>query len=156
MYTIDSPEKSEYPDMLKVWESSVRATHHFLNNDHIEDIKKIIREKEIFDHMNLTCARDSSRNILGIMGTSEENLDMLFIDARFIGRGIGKLLLFHAMNDLKITKVDVNEQNEQALQFYQNFGFHIVSRSACDDNGLPFPILHLQLARTLWHDGNEN
>ena len=147
MFILDKPGKRDYPDMLKVWESSVRATHHFLKNSDIEDLKSIIEEKEIFDHLNLTCARDKNGNILGIMGTFEENLEMLFVDSNFLRQGIGKLLLLHAINDLKIKNVDVNEQNEQALRFYQYFGFRIISRSELDETGRSFPILHMRLNR---------
>src|SRR5580765_7244879 len=120
MYKLDTPQKNEYPVLLDVWESSVRATHHFLKKNDIEIFKKIIREKDVFNHVNLTCARDINNNILGIMGVSQDKLEMLFIDAGFIGHGIGKLLLRHAITNLNITKVDVNEQNEQALKFYEH------------------------------------
>ena len=145
MYKLDVPEKSEYSTLLNVWESSVRATHHFLEKNDIEGFKKIIQEKDVFNHVNLTCARDSNNNIVGFMGVSKDSVEMLFIDSRFIGKGIGKMLLLHAINDLNITRVDVNEQNEQALKFYEHFGFKITSRSELDGTGKPYPILHMQL-----------
>ena len=42
-------------------------------------------------------------------------------------------------------KVDVNEQNEKALQFYLHLGFQVIGRDETDSMGKPFPILHLQL-----------
>jgi putative acetyltransferase len=42
---------------------------------------------------------------------------MLFINSNVIRQGIGRMLLLHAINDLGITRVDVNEQNEQAIGF---------------------------------------
>lgn len=156
MYKLDAPQKSEYATLLDVWESSVRATHHFLEKKDIEIFKKIIQEKDVFNHVNLTCARDMNNNILGFMGVSKDSLEMLFIDARSIGKGIGKLLLLHAMKDLNITKVDVNEQNERALKFYEHFGFKVTSRSELDGTGKPYPILHMQLQeRTVTNSGAE-
>jgi putative acetyltransferase len=145
MYKLDIPQKNEYPVLLDVWESSVRATHHFLKKNDIEILKKIIQEKDVFSHVSLTCARDINDNILGIMGVSADNLEMLFIDSRFIGQGIGKLLLRHAITNLNITKVDVNEQNIQAIKFYEHFGFKVTSRSEHDEMGKPYPILHMQI-----------
>ena len=145
MYTLDIPQKTEYAVLLKVWESSVMATHHFLQKNDIHVFKKMILEKEIFSQVNITYARDSSNNILGFMGVAEDNLEMLFIDPDHIGKGIGKLLLLDAINRFNITKVDVNEQNEQALKFYEHFGFKIISRSELDSTGRPYPILHMQL-----------
>ncbi|ENH9207696.1 GNAT family N-acetyltransferase, partial [Vibrio vulnificus] len=46
---------------------------------------------------------------------------------------------------LGVTKVDVNEQNPQAVGFYEHMGFKVVSRSPLDDMGKPFPILHMTL-----------
>jgi putative acetyltransferase len=145
MYKLDTAQKGEYPALLDVWESSVRATHHFLKKNDIEILKKIIQEKDVFNHVNLTCARDTNNNIVGIMGVSQDKLEMLFIDSRFIGQGIGKLLLLHAITNLNVTKVDVNEQNEEALKFYEHFGFKVTSRSEFDETGKPYPILHMQI-----------
>lgn len=156
MYKLDAPQKTEYSTLLDVWESSVRATHHFLEREDIEVFKKIIQEKDVFNQVNLTCARDINNNILGFMGVSKDSLEMLFIDSRSIGKGIGRILLLHAINDFNITKVDVNEQNEQALKFYEHFGFKITSRSELDGTGKPYPILHMQLQeRTVANIGVE-
>ena len=43
------------------------------------------------------------------------------------------------------TKVDVNDQNLSALNFYKAKGFRIISRDETDDVGRPYPILHLSL-----------
>ena len=45
------------------------------------------------------------------------------------------MLVQHAINDLGITRVDVNEQNEQALGFYEHLGFKVTSRSDLDGQG---------------------
>lgn len=145
MYKLDIPQKTEYSILLEIWESSVRATHHFLKKKDFEVLKKIIQEKDVFSHVNLTCARGTNNNILGFMGVSKDNLEMLFIDSSSIGQGIVKLLLLHAITNLSIAKVDVNEQNTQALKFYEHFGFKATSRSELDGTGKPYPILHMQL-----------
>lgn len=145
MYRLDIPQKNEYETLINVWESSVRATYHFLKNNDIEFFKRTIQEKDVLNHVSLICARDSNDRIQGFMGIAENNLEMLFIDSAFLGRGIGKLLLLHAIDNFNITKVDVNEQNEKALKFYEHFGFKVISRSEFDGTGKPFPILHMQL-----------
>ncbi len=145
MYRIDKVSRNEFPDLLQVWESSVRETHHFLNDGDIDFFKNFIQEKDVFGQVNLACARDQSGRIGGFLGTAGENLEMLFIDAAERGKGIGKMLLTHAVIELKITKVDVNEQNEQAVGFYTHFGFETISRSEVDGLGKPYPILHMEL-----------
>jgi len=145
MCRLDTPRKDEYNTLLKIWESSVRYTHHFLTETDIEDLKKIIQEKQIFTLVNLTYARDDNNTILAFIGVVGENIEMLFVDADYMRRGIGKNLLLHAVHNLKANKVDVNEQNKQAVRFYERFGFKIVSRCEVDAHGKPFPILHMQL-----------
>ena len=145
MYKLDTPLKSEYPDLLRIWESSVRATHRFLKEEDILFFKKVIEENDVFSLVHLTCARSESHQILGFMGISGDNLEMLFVESACMGQGIGKMLLLHAINNLDIARVDVNEQNEQALRFYEHFGFRTTSRSELDGTGKPFPILHMQL-----------
>jgi len=56
-----------------------------------------------------------------------------------------KLVILHAINDLKVKKVDVNEQNPQAIGFYEHIRFEIINRSELDGLGKPYPILHMQL-----------
>jgi putative acetyltransferase len=143
-FTLDTPHPDEYSALVDVWESSVRATHNFLKKKDIGIFKKLIQEKEVFKHLNLTCARGNNNIIAGIMGVSNESLEMLFVHSEFIGRGVGKLLLLHAVADLNVTKVDVNEQNQRALKFYEHFGFKVTSRSELDETGKPYPILHMQ------------
>jgi putative acetyltransferase len=146
MYTLTTPAKTDYPILLTIWEASVRATHHFLRQGDIEFFKKIIQEEKVFDLVELTVVQDQNGEILGFMGVAGESLEMIFLAPKARGRGIGKLLMQHALKDWKITKVDVNEQNEAALRFYECFGFEIVGRSALDGTGKPYPILHMQLS----------
>ena len=41
--------------------------------------------------------------------------------------------------------LDVNEQNPQAVGFYEHEGFVVAGRSPVDDAGRPFPLLHMRL-----------
>lgn len=52
----------------------------------------------------------------------------------------------HAIAALGARRVDVNEQNEQALGFYRRLGFAQVGRSPLDGEGRPYPLLHLAQA----------
>ncbi|PLX92501.1 MAG: GNAT family N-acetyltransferase, partial [Desulfuromonas sp.] len=61
------------------------------------------------------------------------------------GKGIGALLVAYAINAQGATNVDVNEQNGQALGFYQHLGFSVTGRSPVDGQGKPYPLLHMAL-----------
>ncbi len=145
MHISDQVQRSEYPILLQIWESSVKATHHFLREGDVELFKNFIREKDVFSQVTLLCNRNEHNSITGFMGIAGNSLEMLFIDAAYRGQGIGKILLLHAINNLQVTHVDVNEQNEQAIKFYERYGFKTISRSETDGMGKPYPILHMEL-----------
>ena len=67
------------------------------------------------------------------------------ITNNYWGTGIGKKLVTYAINHLQVTKVDVNEQNIQAVGFYKHIGFNTYKRSDLDGEGKEYPILHMQL-----------
>lgn len=82
---------------------------------------------------------------MGFVGASETKLEMLFVDSHSRGQGIGKALLLYVVSELGVTTVDVNEQNEQAVGFYRHEGFRVVSRRDLDDQGRPYPLLHMRI-----------
>lgn len=134
----------DYPELLAVWENSVRATHDFITEDDIAFFKPIIIE-QAFPNVTLKCIKDENKTILGFVGVHECKIEMLFILNSARGKGIGKALLNFAVEQLAANKVDVNEQNPLAVGFYQHMGFKVTSRSPLDDMGKPFPILHMDL-----------
>ncbi len=141
---IGTISQSEYKDVLAVWEASVRATHHFLTEEDIEYFKPLILNTYL-DAVELRGIKNNDQKIIGFMGVAGQNLEMLFIHPDERGKGIGKALLCFAIESLNVIKVDVNEQNQQAVGFYENFGFEIVNRSELDASGKPYPILYMEL-----------
>lgn len=141
---IETVTKADYPELLAVWESSVRATHHFLVEADIAYFKPLIIGS-YFDLVELRCVKDKLGQIVGFSGVAGEALEMLFIHAEARGKGIGSALLTYAIKSSGVTKVDVNEDNEQALGFYLKFGFKVYDRSELDGTGKPYPILHMSL-----------
>lgn len=143
---IDTINKTEYQEVVAVWESSVRATHHFLKEEDIEYFKPLILNTYL-DAVELRCIRNNEKRIVGFLGVAEQNLEMLFIDPEYRGKNIGKMLLNYSIDNLNVTKVDVNEQNEQAVGFYKHCGFEVTGRSELDSSGKPYPILHMKLKK---------
>lgn len=133
---------------LEVWEASVRATHHFLQPGDVELFRPYVRKALLEGPENgleLACLRDREGSMVGFLGVAEGKVEMLFIDPAWRGRGLGRRLLEHALDELGATTVDVNEQNEQAVGFYRRMGFRVVGRSERDGLGKPYPLLHMAL-----------
>ncbi|HHQ4491837.1 TPA: acetyltransferase [Aeromonas hydrophila] len=141
---LEQAERGDYQALIALWEASVRATHHFLPDEEIATLRELILA-HYFNAVTLTCAR-SEQGIAGFCGVHEGNIEMLFIDPALRGSGVGRLLVADAIDRLGVTRVDVNEQNEQALGFYRRLGFEVVGRSALDGQGRPYPLLHMSIA----------
>lgn len=132
--------------LMKIWESSVKATHTFLTEDNIENLKPYVRcaLKEIKGLYSFSIEENI---ICGFIGIEEEKIEMLFIEADSRRKGIGKKLLSYGIDILKANYVDVNEQNIQGVHFYKHMGFEMIGRDEYDSQGNPFPILHLKLSK---------
>ncbi|HCO67925.1 MAG TPA: GNAT family N-acetyltransferase [Dysgonomonas sp.] len=129
--------------MLQIWESAVKATHHFLSEEDFEFYKS--RMPLYFYHIDIYTYLDDNKNIKGFLGVSKDMIEMLFVENESRGLGIGKNLLIFAIRELELDRVDVNLQNEQALHFYKHFGFKEKGVSEKDSEGKDYPIVHLQL-----------
>ena len=77
-YKIDNIKKTEYNDVVDIWEASVRATHHFLKEEDIQYFKPLILNTYL-DAVELKCVRNEEDKIIGFLGVADENLEMLFI-----------------------------------------------------------------------------
>ncbi|WP_068544282.1 acetyltransferase [Thalassotalea crassostreae] len=142
---IDITSKEDYLTLIEIWELSVRATHDFLPEENIKSLKPLIL-KHYFDAVDLRVAKNDKEDIVGFIGVAEGNIEMLFITPNFRNCGAGSLLLKNAIQTQSATKVDVNEQNPDAIGFYKHFGFKVVGRSPLDGQGNPFPLLHMILS----------
>ena len=125
--------------LLVIWESSVRATHNFLSDPEINNIKKYVPHA-LRRVSHLIVAYDENEPV-AFMGINDLKLEMLFVDANQRGNGIGKALITYGIHNLDINELAVNEQNPGARSFYEHMGFKAVERSEFDDQGNPYPIL---------------
>lgn len=141
---IETATSQDFADLLVIWETAVRATHHFLPESNFQDIKSQLIPA-YFPHVQLFMVRrKADGQILGFAGISEQRLEMLFVSPEYHGQGVGKALLHYVIEQHGIHAVDVNEQNPQALAFYLSQGFVQSGHSALDGQGNPFPIVHLR------------
>ena len=139
--TINNKDMEE---ILDTWESSVRATHNFLSEEDIMSIKPHVVEGAKYVS-KLLCVRDNQEVIKAFMGIHDSKIEMLFVSNDSRGNGIGKKLVEYAIEVLNVNYVDVNEQNPQAVGFYEHMGFQVFKKSEFDEQGNPFPILHMKL-----------
>jgi putative acetyltransferase len=134
--------EKDYPVLMDVWEQSVRATHHFLPEDYLQEIKLML--PAIFPAVPMYVYEDETKQLIGFTGVADGKIEMLFIHPAARGKGIGKTLLHYSMHILGAYELDVNEQNGQAVAFYQHMGFAVTGRKETDGLGRPFPLLSMK------------
>lgn len=132
--------------LVDVWESSVRATHHFLSDDEILKIKEYVPEavKEV---PVLLLAKDADGNTAGFMGIADNRIEMLFVSAEYRGQGIGSKLLSRGIAGYGANELAVNEQNPLAKGFYEHMGFEVFRKTDFDEQGNPYPLLYMKYVR---------
>ncbi|OME30495.1 GNAT family N-acetyltransferase [Paenibacillus sp. FSL E2-0274] len=130
--------------LLNIWESSVRHTHLFLSEQDIDALRPLVMQA-LEGISDLFAFTDDEEQLIGFIGVQNNKIEMLFVEPAVMGKGVGKALVAYVMQELDVHLVDVNEQNPQALGFYEHMGFQVFERSALDEQGNPFPILHMSL-----------
>lgn len=132
--------------LFEIWHDAVKATHHFLDDAAFNEIAELVRDKYL-PNKDFLVFVDSDDRPLGFMGTNASEVESLFIDPNHFGKGIGKAFIDHMKSHHGEVRLEVNEQNPQAVGFYEACGFEVVRRDPTDDHGRPFPILHMLWSR---------
>jgi putative acetyltransferase len=141
-WTIRAGTPADFALLLDIWLRSVRATHTFLTEADIQGLYPLVRDQAL-PSLELWVLCGSEGAPAGFAGLSGNDLSALFIAPEQTGHGGGRLLVEHARRLKGPLTVDVNEQNPEALRFYQSCGFRVIGRSPVDSGGRPFPLLHM-------------
>ena len=128
--------------LTTLWEASVRATHHFLREADIRNLKPYVTEGLAgIRHLYVAADADVPTAFIGIQ---DEKIEMLFVSPPYLRKGIGKRLVDMVVRNHGAVFVDVNEQNPEARAFYEKLGFVEFGRTEMDEQGNPFPIIEMK------------
>lgn len=134
--------ESDTAVLADIWRASVRATHAFVSEAHLQEFDTLVAEHYL-PTTRVWVDIDEHGRACGFLGLSGAHVDSLFVSPECRGLGVGRRLLVHAERIAGRLTVDVNEQNGQAVGFYLHMGFQPTGRSPVDDAGRPYPLLHL-------------
>jgi putative acetyltransferase len=136
---------SDHDKLVDIWLRSVRVTHKFLTEEYIQDLLQEVQTSALAGlELWLLCADDEA---VGFMGLDGASVEALFIAPEWIRQGGDRMLLDHAYKLKGRLRVEVNEQNQEAVRFYLAYGFRIVGRMELDGEGRPFPLLQMQMGK---------
>ena len=102
--------------LIVVWEKSVKATHLFLSENEVEEIKRYIPQA-LNGIAHLIIAEDKDSRPAAFMGIEEQKLEMLFIAPEERGKGLGRKLIRYGIENYSVNELAVNEQNPLAKGF---------------------------------------
>ncbi|WP_232296134.1 acetyltransferase [Terriglobus sp. TAA 43] len=142
--TIRRSTKNDVDRVLEIWRDAVDATHDFLSQE-----DRVAIEAEVVSFLPdapLWVVVDEHNKPLGWMLLDEDRMEALFIDPVSRGEGVGRALVQHALSLRSPIFTDVNEQNLQAVGFYEHLGFVPIGRSERDGQGRVYPLIHLRSA----------
>lgn len=130
-------------DLLTIWTSAVKATHLFLSENEIKNIKNYVPEA-LKSVQHLIVIQDELGHPAGFMGINNKTLEMLFVANASRGQGLGKRLLTFGIENYGVNRLGVNEQNPLAKGFYEHMGFKVYKRTEQDEQGNDYPILYMK------------
>lgn len=138
-------ESTDAGALLTLWERSVRATHHFLNEADIVFYRPLVADILSRGTLELWVLTNRDDAALGFLGLAGNGIEALFLEPTYRGQGYGRLLVAHAQERLGgAVTVDVNEENAAGRKFYEALGFVLIGRSPLDETGRPHPLLRLR------------
>lgn len=143
LYEVTQREPQLICQLTTIWEDSVRATHLFLSEAEIQEIKAYV-PYALTGVSHLLVAERAQGQPVAFMGIEGPRLEMLFLSPAERGAGLGRQLLEYGIRHYHLQELTVNEQNLQAVGFYQHMGFETYRRTDCDEQGGPYPLLYMK------------
>lgn len=139
MLTFRTSTDQDLPRVMQIWRRAVDATHHFLSPVDKSAIKAELLK--LFPQVSLQLVVDASGTPQGFMFLHDGHLEALFIHPDQDGTGIGKAFIHRAVAAHPDLTTDVNEQNPEALGFYEHVGIVRTGTSSHDGQGRPYPFI---------------
>lgn len=143
LYEVTQREPQLIHQFTAIWEDSVRASHLFLSEAEIQEIKAHVLQA-LTGVSHLLVAEKMPGQPVAFMGLEGPRLEMLFLSPAERGAGLGRQLLEYGIRHYHLQELTVNEQNPQAVGFYQHMGFETYRRTDCDEQGGPYPLLYMK------------
>ena len=143
LYEVTQREPQLIHQFTAIWEDSVRASHLFLSEAEIQEIKAYVPQA-LTGVSRLLVAERVLGQPVAFMGIEGPRLEMLFLSPAERGAGLGRQLLEYGIRHYHLQELTVNEQNPQAVGFYRHMGFETYRRTDCDEQGGPYPLLYMK------------
>jgi putative acetyltransferase len=75
----------------------ILATHDFLTPTDFTEIKELVQTINFY-HFQVYCLTEDDF-VTGFIGVADKKIEMLFIDPKYFGKGLGKMLMNFAIHE---------------------------------------------------------
>ena len=134
--------EADLEDVLSAWAEASAVAHSFLSPEFQSRERREIRD--VYLPMAETWVWEDDGQVVGFISLLENEVGAIFVDSRFQGRGIGRVLMDQARSLKGELEVEVFEKNAQGRAFYERYGFEQISTSIHEQSG--FEMIRLRLA----------
>lgn len=121
--------------IVELWRDAVDATHDFLTPEDRAALDELV--SGILPGASSWLAVDGDDRPIAFMLIEASHMEALFVDPAVRGTGFGAALVRHGVALHSRMTTDVNEQNGQAIGFYEWMGFRRTGLSPLDGQGRP-------------------
>ncbi len=139
--TIESAAQTDFLEIVDIWEASVRATHTFLSEPDIQELRPLILNEYLMA-VTLFCVREDGK-ILGFLGLSPTRSKCSSSGLTPAARESANNL-FASPSTKKASAKSMSTNKTQAVGFYEHLGFATGGRSPLDPQGKLFPVLSME------------
>ena len=129
-------KESDIHDIETVYEKSNNALSLKTDPDFFRKDKKKFVTSTLRSCRNSVYEHDGK--VVGVVSSSADCIEGLFVLPEFWGRGIGTELLNSAMSGKDELFLQVYADNERAINFYRKNGFEITGSGVCQMTRLPY------------------
>lgn len=127
---------ADIPQIKKIYAGSNEKNGLAVSSGHFSK-DSLLYINETLHKCENTVFEENGR-VLGIISVSSDFIEGLFVDPKHWKRGIGSALLKSVLEKKVSLRLQVYENNINAVRFYQKHGFTITGGGICRMTGLPY------------------
>lgn len=142
VYEIQDLNDARLHIIMDIWHRAVQHTYNFIKGPDIITMRPtVLKNLREMDH--IYGVNDDRGNLVAFMCIKGDHIMQLFVEPFHMRNGMGSALVEHAVNQLGVKLVVVNEENNNAMQFFRARGWAMRNRNLFDEFHLPYPVVVL-------------